>query len=302
MKIMKTLCIGVLVAAMALSLLACGGGSGSQGGAGEASLDRPALPTNFDQKLVGSWHIVSSEHLGETEIDLGYYIYFLYDGRFYGHTLLDYANVTLAGQACPQATASNGTTDMLDQYFAFEALTNPRLDPSTIDLQTTYTVENTDVAVSPYTEGYAPYFAKYDNDLLTLHITGTVLSEEGDSYTVDSTLIYEKEYPLCHPDYLHPSLEGTWQDNKGNVWEFFFKDDPNAGYKDEIKVKMTEPDGTVHEGGKVGVWWMEDDPDCKEDIRFYFNDERYDSGTIIEYDGVYLAFEGKEITTLVRIN
>lgn len=235
----------------------------------------------FDERFWGGWTQVSKEISGDLQFDVGLNLYFLYDGSFYGDVLeYDYHEIVSHGWECPVATVSGDILDWTDAAFRFDESIDEKMDYSGISMTTTFEFK--------------------DNDVLTLHITGTY--EDGPTSTkkIDGTFVYEKKYPVYAYDYLEPSLNGTWTDNKGNSWTF------GIDSEKEFQFELEDKSGNHYTGIFVNNKWSKDDPECMESLEFLFvediNIPEYD---IVSYDGksfILRESDGEDELILTRTN
>lgn len=113
---------------------------------------------------------------------------------------------------------------------------------------------------------------KYDNDKLTIHITGSYRVNPTSIQSIDTTYVYQKYYPnYTNKHFLEPSLNGEWDDNIGNQWSFYYEKDENGKYS--FKFKMTDSKGTEHIGDScyAAADASETDP-RREIMKFFFED------------------------------
>jgi len=231
-KIKRQMCL----LALALCLFAAGCGK--------------AQPEAFDERLAGVWRLVEETHNGAEAFSIAEYLYFLHDGRFYseGAGLFSYWDAREFALELPRVNASDGETDLIHKALMFtqallEASTMadvPSIDLSKFPLKTAYTLEDIGASLDGANDGQtANYFAKYDNDKLTLRITG---SYGAGNKRVDSVLVYEREYPIiANAAYFRPALAGDWTDSEGRQWQFYFEEESEG--IDGFRFTMTEGGG-----------------------------------------------------------
>ncbi len=264
-----------------------------------------AAPIGFDENLVGGWHRISelTQENEDAPISsvLGYSLYFLPDGRFYSDTsgrhiplYSEMAVIASAGIEMPKAAADGDTLEMLDPYFEYlraVAKVSPEEagDLSDLDmyedLKITYAVEDIDAPLDD--DEYAKsYFEKYKNDKLTLHITGKFKKSPVDVQNIDTTMVYQKEYPIFPNDYFaEPYLDGVWKDSAENVWAFLYDTEG------KFQFSLTDTAGVVHAGDFISKSWDDEDPECKEYLMFYFEDFTSPEYEIVSFDNSTLSMK-----------
>lgn len=275
------------------------------------ALEAPAVPVEapkpvsnngFDQRLRGGWVYIDGSHDGDEVFELGDEIFFLYDGSFYGDELLgsDPADLYSIGFGLPKTKSASGEIDLiaavLDYLLSLSA--DLGIDPADmpeINLTTTFEVSDAQASQNEYaTDSTDNYFAKYDNDLLTIHISGTYEADALTTYSIDTTLVYEKLYPLGHEDFFEVELIGTWADNRGGTWEFAY----GIAYRQTVGIRMTDSRGNAYESPSMLTTWSDADPDCVEIVDFRLPGVN-SVFEIVAYDGITLTLRSDSTTDLV---
>jgi len=252
---------------------------------------------DFDTRFEGVWVSTSEEHRGDVNYPLGLRMYYiLHDGRFFVNEK-DYLHMITSESAMPRITTSGSLVDIIDMTLA----TYPESDRSNInvaDLNITVTYEFSKGA--PLDASRANYFAKYDDNELTLNVIGTYQENAVSVKSIDSTFVYTKNYPWASGPLYQPALEGNWSDNMGNAWTFFYESTADTLF--DMKCTMTDTTGTIHAANSISGYWDKDDPECTETTEIRFEGElgilKY---TIVSYDGNTLILNDGGSADLILI-
>ncbi|MCD8363544.1 MAG: serine/threonine protein kinase [Lachnospiraceae bacterium] len=272
--------------------------------------------SHFDPDLDGVWHQTSIEHNGDISFALDSYFGFLIDGTTYSYmnSVFPMYEDCLLNDTFITATTDGDQLNILESYVAYQVAVglitqeegDAYLDEYS-DLVITYEVS--DAQASGYEgyngnidDSYDGFFAKYDNDLLVLHYTGTHKKDALTTETINSTQIYEKNYigqcsyfGSC--GYFEMYLIGDWMDNSGNTWSFFYE---TAKEEVTFSFMMTEEDGTVHIGTSHSL--LADQDDAMYMIKFSFEDFSTDYYYIIDYSSTSFVLSADDSDlTLTRI-
>lgn len=250
----------------------------------------PEAALTFDPALAGGWKQVSAEHTGEEKVDFGLALFFLPDGTVYGNYGNDLPTydfyLSQGGNTMKTSTQGNKLTLIQDtnRYVLDAGLAT---QDDLYDLSQVETIyQLSDIQASQTGNDLAPlFFERFDNDLLTIHITGSFQVNPTTFHTIDSTLVYERNYPLYYlnDDYLYPLLVGNWTDNLGNSWSFFYEENEEEKY--DFKFRMKDSEGKEHIGFTVARTADLEDPACEERIKFQFEDFSTVFYTITSCDG-----------------
>ncbi len=327
----KWICF-TLALSLVLALAACGGASEEPEPAPSptAASDAPAPETDapsseepapsdapapapaaegFDPALAGKWILVSDTHNGDQEMGLGDFC-MLPDGTFFGPRLAGisgiprYEQYLAAGLEAPKASTGNGKLEILkpliDSIGELEQVDVQAAADAFSGLEVTYELAD----ITEGSEGrYTSYYEHYDNDQLTLHITGSYQANPTTVYTVDSTVVYEKEYPLFDGvipgEYLYPYLVGDWTDSLGNQWSFGYNVD-TENQSAEFHFEMVDAKGAQHVGEYIYcISSSDDDPEVVETVEFDFEDFKAGAYALVSFDSTTLSLRdatGKDFT------
>ena len=246
----------------------------------ETPTKSPETEPTFDLALAGCWEKVSKATVqnGDISFDMPSYPYFLPDGTYFLpiNDRLPYTYYMEQGTQPLRATTENGMLHLVDRIYQWELETD-LVSQEEIDkmAQVDITYELSDIEecmIASYRD--KEWYEMYDNDLLTMHITGTQVDAEDPSrvYTIDTTYVYEKQYPTYTGNYyLRPSLVGNWTDNVGNRWSFGHEKDDAGEYKFTFSA-VSAADGKTYVGKRIQTWksekgeegfWMEMEDDTK---------------------------------------
>lgn len=297
-----------------------GGMSESSGTAEGASVpeNTQATTISFDERLVGRWYQVYdlTQDNGEIKFSdlFNSIMLFLPDGRFAGDTIItddgtfflkpqEIETIQTAGISPVKATAENGELNLFQPFVeywnAISSAANANSDSFTeglnqfSNIRITYEFEDIQEDMEDtFKEHYVNYFKKFDNDKLTLHITGDYQTSPVETQKVDTTLVYEKSYPNFGEDsFARFYLCGNWKDSSGNAWSFTF--DEETDY--DLSFSMTDSEGNAHTGDYLRqVYGEGDNPDCQEFIEFYFEDFSTPTYEIISFDSNTLSMKNSE--------
>lgn len=283
----------VAVVAMIFLLGACGKNeTNSENVEPEQKIDEQEVANhtrNFDPALAGSWKLASEEHNGDKKIDLGDELCFLMDGTFYGAYGFDDLTEYVDIKKWPEkAYTDNGDLHFLEFWHEYLVSTKRMTQEDAdayIQLQAAYELSDIQEATKSKLDN-AVYYEEFQDDLLTLRIKGIYQEDPLTELTIDSTLVYEKEFPVyadiyTHTSYLEASLYGNWEDNLGNRWDFTFKKDKNNLYK--LLFNLKDSKGEMHKGKSLSVIWNKEN--CDEYVEFLFDDFNTNKYRIVAYDG-----------------
>ncbi|GEM_PF-1678016 len=257
--------------------------------------ENTANETEFDSRLAGEWWFVSNSFDGDADVYFSSsFLVFLMNGEFVGMDVTEYEEYFDADVAPMKAYTKGNELCMWDSYaetmIAMGKATQEEADKFT-DMKVTYLLEDVSDSLIPAFEEQKPFFEKYDNDKLTIHITGSYRANPTSIKSIDTTYVYQKYYPNYTNSYfLEPSLNGEWDDNMGNQWSFYYEKDENGKYS--FKFKMTDSEGTEHIGDYcyAVAEASETDP-YREIMKFRFEDFSTDTYTILSYDGKTFNFD-----------
>ncbi len=245
---------------------------------------------DFDKNLAGSWRLISETHNGSGKISWGYSLYFLLDGTIYGDIFCDYPDYIESGHDPVKATTADGKLELFDAWAQYYLDTSVATQEEVDAIQLNIDYQLSDIQESSKDASDAPfYYQKYDNDQLTLHITGQNQISPTEIRTIDSTLVYEKRYPIFMDNYYEPCLYGEWTDNIGNNWTFSYEKNTN-GYYDFV-FQMIDTKGIAHTGNLISHGWSDKDPECVEKFNFYFDNFSTDYYRIVDFDGTSLVLK-----------
>lgn len=289
----------ILVIVLLLCSTACASWTtNAKGQNGELTFMTP--PENFDSKLVGEWIVVSGQERGQLKfvningeikyINLG----FTYSGGVYGNLIdeicdSDYFYNSDEFLPVDQASTEN---DMIIIPYSIEGL----------DITMQYSFQD---AKQPSNEDdkTGNYFAKYDNDQLTIHIVGEYKSSPTRKDSIDTTVVFEKIYPAYrYVGSFDNAMVGTWIDNLGNTWTF--TSDKKKNTPREFSFYFIDSNKERYIGSSTSFIPAEtNDSDCVERIGFYFEDSQSSADVrnskVISFDGYTLTLEEENGTQLI---
>ena len=251
-------------------------------------------PENFDAKLIGEWIFVSAQENGQLKftsqeadgsikyIQLG----FTYSGGVYGNLVDEICDSDYfynSNEFLPAGQAST-ENDMLTITHSIEGL----------DVTMQYSFQDAKQS-SNKDDTHANYYAKYDNDQLTIHIAGEYQSSATRVDTIDTTVVFEKVYPVYHyRGSFDNAMIGTWIDNLGNTWTFTV--DKKANADRDYSFYMIDSNKKRYIGSSILFEPAEtNDPESVETLTIYFKNDRssanVDNAKIILFDGYTLSLE-----------
>lgn len=224
--------------------------------------------STFDIALAGRWSQVLKETVqnGDVSFEMPIFFSFLPDGTYFIpiNDELPYTYYMDHGSEPVRATTESGMLHLVDEVYQWNldaGLASQEEISKMAQVNITYELSDIEAPVgSSYQDN--DWYEMYDNDLLTLHITGTQVDAEDQSrvYTVDTTFVYEKQYPTYSGgmlgDYLHPSLVGNWTDSAGNRWAFGYEKDDTGEYKFTFSA-ISAADGKTYVGKRIQTWQNE---------------------------------------------
>ncbi len=233
----------------------------------EAPSESPEAKT-FDLVLAGRWEQVSKATVqnGDISFDMPSHISLLPDGTYFLpiNDELPYTYYMEQGIEPLRATTENGILHLVDAAYRLSldsGLASQEEIAKWAQVDITYELSDIkESAIASYRQ--KEWYEMYDNDLLTLHITGTQVDAEDPSlvYTIDTTYVYEKQYSTYAggmlDDYLRPSLVGNWTDNVGNRWTFGYEKDDTGEYKFAFSA-VSAADGKTYVGKGIQIWQNE---------------------------------------------
>ena len=146
------------------------------------------------------------------------------------------------------------------------------------------------------------YFAKFADDQLTVRFVGSYQSSPTTIENIDSTLVFEKQYPMWENDHIfEATMVGSWIDNYGNAWTFTAESDSSGSQIPDVAFSLTDTVGKHYPGESISCLR---DVSTENDslVSFYF-DSDYSSADIdaklISFDGYELILEQKNGTQLI---
>lgn len=267
----------------------------------------------FDPALAGRWNQVTkmTEENGEISIDgIDYklfpsYFSFLPDGIWLNGVDSEdaYTDYIELGVEPLRATTEGGLLHLIDLSYQAEldaGLATPEEIEKLPQVNVAYELSDIEEA-SNTSDGDRAWYEMCDNDLLTLHITGTQVDSQDPSrvYTIDTTLVYERQYPTYYGGCLRPALVGEWSDSNGNHWTFGYEKDDAGEYK-FVFSGISAADGKTYAGDRIQGWRNE-----KGEEGFWFvleNGDKSPEYRIISYDGAvfHMVDKHNEEYTLSR--
>lgn len=257
--------------------------------------ENTANETEFDSRLAGEWYVTSVSHDGDAEFYTNSStFYFLATGEFWGINVKSYTDYIEAGVEPMRAYTKGNELCMWESYINTMVKgggeTQEEADKYT-DMKVTYLLEDISEpsALWPGMQDEKDYYEQYDNDKLTIHITGKYQENPMTVRNINSTYVCEKKYPLfAYNDCLKPSLNGEWDDNLGNHWSFYYEKNENGYY--DLNFKMTDSNEKEYLGEYI-IDGRDTEDRCKETIYFVFKDFSTDKYTILSYDGKTFNFD-----------
>ena len=252
---------------------------------------------SIDQKIVGVWDSIETENNGDKKIEIGD-LSILPNGIVWGSDFVKCTEYLDGTAEAKKIKTSNNEINIWDIYKQIKVAKGEVSEEEAArytDMKITY--EFKDIARATYMMEQEEYFYEKDaNDQLILHITGSYKENPTSVVTIDTTEVYEKDYPLygtdnnAHSeDYVSMALLGNWEDSMGNQWEFGYKKNDENHW--ERTVSMTDSDGKRYEQGHVYTVYVIGEDVPTETMRFYFKDFSTAAYTIVSYDGKTFNFD-----------
>lgn len=247
----------------------------------ESVVEEEEASKEFDVALAGCWRRVEVINSGELDTSTEFYdLCILPDGTFFYD---DYENYTFGIKATTSGNAIHGLWEQAWQYDVEMGYVSE--DDPAPDMTITYEVSDIKEPMSE-TEVTTAFYDVYENDKLVLHITGTLQTSPVEVSSVDTTIIYEKNYPVFSSDkYLEAYLLGNWTDSMGNSWDFYYTDAADP----EFAFRMTDASGKTHEG--KDLFCMNNLDEAYHYLDFYFIDFDMKDYIIVSYDNTTFMFE-----------
>lgn len=285
----KTVIISLLLAAVLTT--GCSSNSSNAPAAAEPA-PQQSQETEFPQELVGLWKPIDEKNSGYnifTSMPIKSFILkylgFTYDGHVYGTMLYDSDTVY-----SPTETAVISGNEIII----------PALQAYHEGMKVTYKLEDAQESRSGgATEAENKLFAANDNDLLTLHLTGTVETSPTQSENIDYSIILEKIYfGQEKEDTVYAELIGEWSDNYGNSWVFKKNALSSELRNNALKFSCTAHDGKKYSGSNVYYGW---NADSGEETLSIHADKDFDinSAIIKQFDHNSLHLIQKDGTDLI---
>lgn len=333
MKLKKITALALILAAV-VSLCACGATAAAPAAAtectcgGDASVctccgnccasdsqpaqtaSTPAEDADFDSRLAGSWTLVAEEihgALGEiknSSVPDGSNMYISLDGGVSGEI---FDAVTRA------LKVSFGTNTVFEPLGTITS-DNGRLDiTGLLPDNSGITISKATYAFSNITKGsyksctHNAAFAEDTDNRMKLNISCTVdgMIVHGD---INVALTFERIYPVWSYSsdgskgkyLLMDALEGKWQDNYENVWDFAL-DVKSSEASTVLSFSVTDKNGAVKTG--VDFLDVESDDGLGVDLTFAFDSSRI-NGRLQYFDGstLTLTTDMGETLTLKRVS
>ena len=288
----------VIIALLLAVILAAGCSSNSSNvPADTEAAPRQSTEVEFPQELVGLWKPVDEKNNGYNIFSsvpiktfILKYLGFTYDGHVYGTMFYDRDTVY-----SPTETA----------IISGNEIVIPALQAYHEGMKVTYKLEDAQESRSGgATEATNKLFAANDNDLLTLHLTGTVETSPTQSEDIDYTIILEKIY-FGHEkeDTVYAELIGEWSDNYGNSW-VFKKNALSSDLKNNtLNFSCAAHDGKKYSGSSVYYSWI---VDSGEETLSIHADKDFDINSAVikqfDHNSLHLIQEDGTDLILTRIS
>ncbi len=294
----KTIVLVLTIAILLFSVACTSGQSDVQAGSEAITVLKP--PDNFDARLAGDWTCVSAQENGQIRLatrDDGTMILnrsglgFTFSGSVFG-TFFD------------DSRTSSELQPLYEQVIAKDGVLTIPYTVEGLDITIRYNLQDVKESSQP-DNIYGNYFAKYDNDQLKLAINGIYKSSPTDQGSIDSTFVFEKEYPiLASENSFGIAMIGSWSDNLGNVWTFAVGNKEEAKRLPDASFYLVDASGKRYEGKEIStIGAVQDDPDCTESVSFYFDDDQSSANIIraklISFNGYTLTLEEENGTQLM---
>ena len=334
MKLKKITALALILATV-VSLCACGATASAPAAASEctcsgdasactccgnccASNSQPAQTTpvpaaedtDFDSRLAGSWTLVSEEIHGAL-------------GEIKNSSVPDGSNMYISLDGGVSGEIFDAVTRALKVSFGantvFEPLGTITSDNGRLDItgllpdDSGITINKTTYAFSDITKGSykscthnASFAGDTDNRMklnISCTVDGTIV--HGD---IDVSLTFERIYPVWAYSsdgskgkyLLMDALEGKWQDDYENVWDFAL-DVKSSEASTVLNFSVTDKDGAVKTG--VDFLAVESDDGLGVDLTFAFDSSRV-NGRLQYFDGstLTLTTDMGETLTLKRVS
>lgn len=288
----------------------CGNCCASNSQPAQATPVPAAEDTDFDSRLAGSWTLVSEEIHGAL-------------GEIKNSSVPDGSNMYISLDGGVSGEIFDAVTRALKVSFGantvFEPLGTITSDNGRLDItgllpdNSGITINKTTYAFSDVTKGSykscthnASFAGDTDNRLklnISCTVDGTIV--HGD---IDVSLTFERIYPVWAYSsdgskgkyLLMDALEGKWQDNYENVWDFAL-DVKSSEASTVLNFSVTDKDGAVKTG--VDFLAVESDDGLGVDLTFAFDSSRV-NGRLQYFDGstLTLTTDMGETLTLKRVS
>lgn len=288
---MKKTIVLVLAIAILLFSAACASGQvTAETGSDKITALKP--PDNFDARLAGDWTCVSAQENGQIRLAT------LDDGSMIlNRSRLDFTfGGSVFGTFFDDSRASSELQPLFEQVSAKDGVLTIPYEMEGLAITIQYDFKDVNKS-SQADNNYGNYFAKFDNDQLTLVITGLYKSGPTNQGSIDSTFVFEKIYPvLADSNSFGVAMIGSWSDNMGNTWTFTLGNKEEAKRLPETSFYLVDSNGKRYDGKQISIFGAaQDDPDCTESVSFYFVDTQSSADIVrakrVSFDGYTLSLE-----------